>query len=79
MPLLALAKRRVAQRIDSEALKGDAASSLTCSYMAAAVLAGLVLDSWLGWWWAEHIAALAFLIWLIGETREALHEARIAD
>jgi hypothetical protein len=26
----------------------------------------------LGWWWAQNIAALALLIWLIPETREAL-------
>ena len=61
MPLLALTKRRVAERIGSEALLGDAASSLTCGYMAATVLVGLGLDALLGWWWAEDVAALAFL------------------
>jgi divalent metal cation (Fe/Co/Zn/Cd) transporter len=76
MPLLALAKRRVATRIGSEALKGDAASSLTCGYMAATVLVGLVLDALLGWWWAEDVAALVFLVWLLGETREAFDDAR---
>jgi divalent metal cation (Fe/Co/Zn/Cd) transporter len=76
MPLLVLGKRRVAKRLGSEALKGDAASSLTCGYMAGTVLVGLVLDALFGWWWAEDVAALVFLVWLIGETREAIEDAR---
>ncbi|MBV9278882.1 MAG: cation transporter [Chloroflexi bacterium] len=76
MPWLAAAKRRIASRIDSGALRGDAASSITCAYMAGTVLAGLVLNAALGWWWAEDVAALAFLVWLAGETWEALEEAR---
>jgi divalent metal cation (Fe/Co/Zn/Cd) transporter len=76
MPWLAVSKRRVAARIGSGALRGDAASSLTCGYMAATVLVGLLLNALLGWWWAEDLAALVFLLWLAQETREALAEAR---
>jgi divalent metal cation (Fe/Co/Zn/Cd) transporter len=76
MPYLAVSKRRIAGRIDSEALRGDAAESLTCAYMAGTVLVGLVLNAVFHWWWAEDIAALVFLYWLFGETREALEEAR---
>ena len=42
---LALTKRRLAAQLDSGALRGDAASSLTCAYMAGAVLVGLVLNA----------------------------------
>ena len=28
------------------------------------------------WWWAEDLVALVFLIWLVGETREAFEDAR---
>ena len=76
MPWLAVSKRRIARRIDSEALAGDSASSLTCGYMAATVLVGLALDALFHWWWAEDVAALVFLFWLAGETQEALEEAR---
>lgn len=76
MPWLAVTKRRLAAQLDSGALHGDAASSLTCAYMAATVLVGLVLNAALQWWWAEDVAALVFLFWLVGETREALEEAR---
>jgi len=76
MPWLARTKRRLAVQLDnSGALRGDAASSLTCAYMAGAVLVGLVLNALLRWWWAEDLAALVFLFWLVGETREALEEA----
>lgn len=76
MPGLGLTKRRLATRLDSAALRGDADSSFTCGYMAGAVLLGLGLNALFGWWWAEDIASLLFLFWLVGETREALEEAR---
>lgn len=76
MPGLGLTKRHLAARIESGALRGDAASSFTCGYMAATVLVGLVLNALFHWWWAEDVAALVFLIWLVFETREALEEAR---
>ena len=76
MPGLGLSKRRLAARLNSAALRGDADSSFTCGFMAAAVLVGVGLNALFHWWWAEDIAALVFLFWLVGETREALEEAR---
>jgi divalent metal cation (Fe/Co/Zn/Cd) transporter len=76
MPWLAFRKRRLAKILNSAALRGDAASSLTCAYMAGTVLVGLVLNAAFGWWWAEGVAALVFLLWLVQETREALEAAR---
>ena len=76
MPGLGLIKRHLAAQLDSDALRGDAASSFTCGYMAATVLVGLGLNGLFGWWWAEYLAALVFLIWLGLETKEAFEEAR---
>ena len=76
MPYLAGSKRRIARRIHSDALAGDAANSITCAYMAGTVLVGLGLNALFGWWWVESIAALLFLVWLVGETREAFEAAR---
>jgi divalent metal cation (Fe/Co/Zn/Cd) transporter len=76
MPLLARAKRGINQRLDSAALRADIAEAITCAYMAGTVLVGLVLDAALGWWWAEYVAAVVLLYWLIGETREAFEAAR---
>ena len=76
MPLLAWRKRVIAERIQSAALRGEAACSITCAYMAAALLVGLALNAAFGWWWADSIAALVLLVWLIPETREAIEGAR---
>jgi divalent metal cation (Fe/Co/Zn/Cd) transporter len=76
MPVLAWRKRIIAARIGSAALRGDAACSITCAYMAGALLIGLILNAVLGWWWADGVAALVLLYWLIPETREALENAR---
>jgi divalent metal cation (Fe/Co/Zn/Cd) transporter len=76
MPVLVWQKRRIADRIDSAALRADAACSLACAYMAAILLAGLFLTAVFGWWWADAVAALALLIWIVPEAREALEGAR---
>ncbi len=75
MPYLAFTKRRIARRIGSDALAGDAAESITCAYMAATVLGGLLLNALFGWWWIEDVAALLFLVWLVRETWETFEEA----
>lgn len=76
MPVLARRKRAIADRIGSAALRGDAACSVTCAYMAATLLVGLALHALLGWEWAEGVAAFALLLWLVREAREALEGAR---
>lgn len=62
MPGLGVIKRRLAARLDSAALHGDAASSFTCGYIAGAVLLGVGLNALFHWWWAEDVASLLFLL-----------------
>jgi len=69
-------RRRLAAALDSPALRADAACSLVCIYMSAVLLAGLLLNSLLGWWWADSLAALAMIWWIRGEAREAIEAAR---
>ena len=76
MPWLVWRKRDIAARIDSSALRADAACSLTCAYMAGAMLIGVALTTAFGWWWADGVAALALLYWIVPEAREALEGAR---
>jgi divalent metal cation (Fe/Co/Zn/Cd) transporter len=76
MPVLAWRKRVIAAQLGSAALRGDAACSITCAYMAATLLVGLALNALFGWWWADSLAAIALLYWLIPEAREALEGAR---
>jgi divalent metal cation (Fe/Co/Zn/Cd) transporter len=79
MPLLWQGKLRVAKRIHSAALKADAACSVTCAYMSLTLLAGLLLNRLLGWWWADPLAGLVLVYFLVREGREALHEARTGE
>ena len=72
MPLLAAAKIRANLTIRSAALRADTAETITCAYMAAVTLVGLALSMIFGLWWVQYVAALALLIWLVPETREAL-------
>ncbi len=59
MPLLAAAKRRVGRRLASAATVSEAAQNQICAYLSLALLAGLLLNATLGWWWADPAAALA--------------------
>lgn len=59
MPLLARAKRRAAHQLQSEAMRADAKQSDLCAYLSAILLAGLMANHFLGWWWADPAAALA--------------------
>ena len=79
MPLLWQGKLRVARRIESAALKADAMCSSTCAYMAITLLVGLLLNKFFGWWWADPLAALALVYFIVKEGREALHEARTGE
>ncbi|GAC1646005.1 MAG: cation transporter [Ktedonobacteraceae bacterium] len=79
MPGLWQGKLRVARRIGSAALKADAVCSITCAYMSFALLVGLLLNALFGWWWADPLAALALVYFIIQEGREALHEARTGE
>jgi divalent metal cation (Fe/Co/Zn/Cd) transporter len=58
MPFLGLAKRRLADRLGSVATRGEGTQNLLCAYLAAAVLAGLLGNALLGFWWLDPAAAL---------------------
>lgn len=72
MPLLARAKRNVAAELNSAAMKADAKQTDFCFYLSAILLAGLVLNALLGWWWADPVAALVMTPLIANEGREAL-------
>jgi divalent metal cation (Fe/Co/Zn/Cd) transporter len=71
MPTLCALKRRTGNRLESQMLLADAAESLFCAYLSATVLAGLVLNTAFSWWWADPVAALALVPFVIKEGREA--------
>lgn len=72
MPVLAARKRRVAVALGSKAAQADSAQTRACAYLSAVVVAGLVLNAAFGWWWADPLAALGVVAFLVLESREAL-------
>jgi divalent metal cation (Fe/Co/Zn/Cd) transporter len=61
MPVLARAKRRVARELRSTALEADATQTSLCAYLSAIALAGVALNTAVGWWWCDPVAALAMV------------------
>lgn len=71
MQLLGRAKHRLGHEMENDALEADAAETLLCSYLAVVVLAGLVLNTVAGLWWADPVAALLVAILAVREGVEA--------
>lgn len=61
MPVLARAKRRVARAMTSRSLEAEATQTSLCAYLSVIALAGVALNAWFGWWWADPVAALAMV------------------
>ena len=61
MPLLARAKRRVAEGLSSAAMKADSRQTDLCTYLSAVLLSGLLLNALLGWWWADPVAGFVMV------------------
>jgi len=61
MPLLVRYKRRIATQLGSGALEAEARQTRICAFLSAILLAGLGLNAWLGWWWADPVAGLAMI------------------
>jgi divalent metal cation (Fe/Co/Zn/Cd) transporter len=58
MPLLVTAKRRTGRELRSATVLADSTQTMLCTYLSAVLLVGLVLNAWLGWSWADPVAAL---------------------
>lgn len=71
MYVLAKAKIRIAERLGSRALRADAAESLTCGYLSAVVVIGLLADLAFRAWWVDGATSLAIVSFLVKEGREA--------
>lgn len=71
MPLLGVAKRRLADQLGSVATRGEGTQNLLCAYLAGAVLLGLLGHALFGWWWLDPIAALVVAAVAIREGRDS--------
>lgn len=64
---LGRAKRRTAADLGSGALSADAFQATACFWLCLITLAGLGFNLALGWWWADPIAALAIVFFIVRE------------
>lgn len=71
MPVLSWAQRRAGRELGSKTAVADSKQTLLCTYLSAVLLIGLVLNSTLGWWWADAGAALVIAAIAVREGIEA--------
>lgn len=71
MPFLSFAERRAGRELGSATAVADSKQTLICTYLSAAVLIGLVVNSLLGWWWADAVAGLVIAAFAVREGIEA--------
>jgi divalent metal cation (Fe/Co/Zn/Cd) transporter len=79
MPIVSWGKLHSAKTIGSAALRAEAKETLACSYLSFTLLLGLVAHSIAGWWWADPVAALLMVPWLLKEGLEGLREKKCCD
>ncbi len=72
MPFLASQKRKVGEKIGSKALVADSKETVACVILSVTLLIGLLFNYFFGWWWADPIASLIIVWFLIKEGRELL-------
>lgn len=71
MPALAWFEFRTGRELGSRSVMADAKQLLLCTYLSGTVLIGLLLNSILGWMWADSVAALVVAALAVREGIEA--------
>src|SRR3954454_16612093 len=71
MPLLGIAKQRIAEQIGSAATKGEGRQNVLCAYLAGALLGGLVGNALVGAWWLDAVVGLLIAGVAVKEGAEA--------
>ena len=71
MPLLGIAKQRLAEQLGSPATKGEGRQNMLCAYLAGALLLGLLGNALAGAWWLDPAVGLLIAAVAVKEGREA--------
>ncbi|MEP1124608.1 MAG: cation transporter [Ilumatobacter sp.] len=72
MPIASILERRTGEELGSTSVVADSKQLLLCSYLSAVLLVGLVINSRLGWSWADPLAGLVIAGLAVREGRNAL-------
>jgi divalent metal cation (Fe/Co/Zn/Cd) transporter len=71
MPMLGIAKERLADQLGSAATKGEGRQNMLCAYLASALLVGLLGNALLGAWWLDPAVGLLITAVAVREGAEA--------
>ncbi len=71
MPILGIAKQRLADQLGSPATRGEGRQNLLCAALAAALLVGLVGNALAGLWWLDPVVGLLIAAVAVREGRDA--------
>jgi len=71
MPMLAVAKQRLADQLGSAATAGEGRQNMLCAYLAGALLVGLLGNALVGGWWLDPAVGLLIAAVAVKEGREA--------
>ncbi len=71
MPMLGIAKERLADQLGSAATKGEGRQNMLCAYLAGALLVGLLGNALLGAWWLDPAVGLLIAAVAVKEGSEA--------
>ena len=71
MPVLGIAKQRLAVRLDSAATRGEGRQNMLCAYLAGALLVGLLGNALFGAWWLDPVVGLLIAGVAVVEGRDA--------
>jgi divalent metal cation (Fe/Co/Zn/Cd) transporter len=69
---LAAGKSRVGALLNNPVLKAEGRVTMIDAILAVAVLLGLLLNAFVGWWWADPVAGYVILYYAIREARASL-------
>lgn len=69
---LAAGKDSTGRRLNNPVLRTEGRVTFVDGVLATAVLAGLVLNAALGWWWADPLAGYVLLVYAVKEGAGAL-------
>jgi divalent metal cation (Fe/Co/Zn/Cd) transporter len=71
MPILGIAKQRLADQLGSAATAGEGRQNMLCAYLAGALLIGLVGNAAVGAWWLDPAVGLLIAAVAVKEGAEA--------
>jgi divalent metal cation (Fe/Co/Zn/Cd) transporter len=69
---LASGKARVGATLNNPVLVAEGRVTMIDGILATAVLVGLVLNTFVGWWWADPVTGYVILYYALREARASL-------